>query len=179
MDICQHVYLPTARLTPTPTSSRARKPWLVCTLAPGGQRDVFSGHACSQITPTHHACPLVSALRAHACPPQPSIASVAGRDRVRTKCMFCSANSASVSPRVWSSLSPLSSHFVHLNMLAMQSSPARVMMGQARPARHTNAKRVVAVKAASKDEPVKSALKKATSVLLAAGLVMAPLEGEC
>jgi hypothetical protein len=37
----------------------------------------------------------------------------------------------------------------------------------------------VAVKAASKDEPVKSALKKATSVLLAAGLVMAPLEGEC
>jgi hypothetical protein len=48
--------------------------------APGGQRDVFSGHACSQPTPTHHACPLVSArptLRAHACPPQPSIARVA------------------------------------------------------------------------------------------------------
>ena len=64
----------------TPTPSRARKPWLVRTLAPGGQRDVFSGHACSQPTPTHHACPLVSALptlRAHACPPQPSIASVA------------------------------------------------------------------------------------------------------
>ena len=74
----------------TPTPSRARKPWLVRTLAPGGQRDVFSGHACSQPTPTHHACPLVGVLPT-ACS-RLSTATLhrqcCRRDRVRTKCMF-------------------------------------------------------------------------------------------
>jgi hypothetical protein len=60
---------------------------------------------------------------------------------------------------------------------AMQSS-ARAL-GQTRPTRHTNnSRRVVTVRAARQDEPLKSAMQKATSVVLAAGLVLAPLEGE-
>jgi hypothetical protein len=60
---------------------------------------------------------------------------------------------------------------------AMQSG-ARVL-GQTRPTRHTNNnRRVVTVRAARQDEPGKSAMQKATSVALAVGLVLAPLEGE-